>query len=121
MQEITFPLDSQAFPDSSVARTWVSEIFSCLSDSQILFLRAKSIFKKFCVHSFVDFFFYKICSVSQSLYKALLLVYLGFMNICIQCSNYRVGSSCSVVNPVALRMVKSLWSFDRSECNRVNT
>ena len=27
----------------------------------------------------------------------------------------------SVINPIALRMAKTLWSFGRSECNRVNS
>ena len=28
-------------------------------------------------------------------------------------------SKCLLFNPIALRMAKTLWSFGRSECNRV--
>ena len=48
MQEIFFPLNSLAFLVSSVARAWVSGIFSCLSNFQLPYLRANSIFKKLC-------------------------------------------------------------------------
>ena len=41
-----FPLNNQAFLVNSVARTWILGIFSCLSNSQIPYLRANSLFKK---------------------------------------------------------------------------
>ena len=37
-----------------------------------------------------------------------------------QVSHYQGQQLGIVSNPIALRMAKTLWSFDRSECNRVN-
>ena len=33
--------------------------------------------------------------------------------------NKTISNIGSTLNPIALRMAKTLWSFDRSECNRV--
>ena len=52
MQEIFVSLNSHAFPVSSVARTQVSGIFSCLSNFLIPYLRVNSILKNICVSYF---------------------------------------------------------------------
>ena len=47
MQEIFFPLNSQTFLVNSVASTWVSEIFSRLNNSQILYYKGQIPYVKF--------------------------------------------------------------------------
>ena len=146
IKEIFFPLNSQAFLVNSVARTWVSGIFSCLSNSQIPSIENPVFFVEFSgLAPFCDNA-WTVRHINLQLVDNLILVrfnslldyqfrghrfdpqllwcfgigfkprIISFGPVC--CWDIKFEFIYSL-NPIACRKAKIVYNFGSSECSRV--